>query len=163
VAVGRHRFFRYGELPLVLLALLEREQVGGYELMGELDRLFGPDYRPSPGSVYPALKALAAEELVEVVDGNGAAVYRPTPAGRRVLTDRRDDLAVIEHRTGRRLVGGDAIEAALAQLRARVTAVVGRASEDLVIAALEGVAARIERAAEEHVRDHVQDRERQRT
>lgn len=161
--MGRSRFFRYGELPLVLLALLDRDEVGGYELMAELDRLFGPAYRPSPGSVYPALKALAAEHLVEVDDVDGVTVYRPTAAGRRVLSDRRDDLAVIEHRTGRRLLGGEAVEAALAQLRARVTAVVGRVPEGVVVEELHAAAGRIERAADAHVRDHVKDHERERT
>jgi DNA-binding PadR family transcriptional regulator len=151
--MGRSRFFRYGELPLVLLALLDREPVSGYELMAELDRLFGPDYRPSPGSVYPALKALAAEDLVAIEADGGAATYRPTAAGRAVLTDRRDDLAAIEHRTGRRLLGGDAVDAALAQLRARVAAVVGRLPEDLVIEELHAAASRIEHAAAVHVKE----------
>jgi DNA-binding PadR family transcriptional regulator len=151
--MGRSRFFRYGELPLVLLALLDQEQeVGGYELMAELDRLFGPTYRPSPGSVYPALKALAAEHLVEVDEVGGVSVYRPTPAGRQVLSDRRDDLAAIEHRTGRRLLGDEIVEAALAHLKARVAAVVGRVPEDVVVDELQAAAARIERAAEEHVK-----------
>ena len=44
------RFFRYGELPLVLLALIEQEPLNGYELMGELERLFGPAYQPSAGA-----------------------------------------------------------------------------------------------------------------
>ena len=156
--MGRSRFFRYGELPLVLLALLDRDEVGGYELMAELDRLFGPAYRPSPGSVYPALKALAAEDLVEVDEVGGVSVYRPTPAGRQVLSDRRDDLAVIEHRTGRRLLGGEVVEAALAHLKARVTAVVGRVPEDVVVDELQAAAARIERAAEDHVKNRVKER-----
>ncbi|EUA73856.1 hypothetical protein I540_0264 [Mycobacteroides abscessus subsp. bolletii 1513] len=36
------RFFRHGELPLVLLALLAQRPMHGYELMSELSRLFGP-------------------------------------------------------------------------------------------------------------------------
>lgn len=151
--MGRSRFFRYGELPLVLLALLDGRELGGYELMAELDRLFGPAYRPSPGSVYPALKALATEHLVEVADDGRTTVYRPTPAGRQVLSDRRDDLAVIEHRTGRRLLDGEAVDAALAQFRARVNAVVGRVPEDLVIEELDAAAARIERAAAKPVKE----------
>ena len=60
----RKQFFMPGELPLVLLALIAGRPQGGYELMGELERRYGPAYRPSPGSVYPALSALRAEQLV---------------------------------------------------------------------------------------------------
>lgn len=146
--MGRGRFFGYGELPLVLLALLTQEPRSGYELLSELDRLFGPHYRSSPGSVYPALKALAAEDLVTGSDANGAATYRPTEAGREVLADRRDELAEIERRTGRLLLGGDAVEGALAQLRARVAAVAGRVPDEVVITQLEVAADRIEQAAD---------------
>lgn len=145
--MGRHRFFRYGELPLVLLAVLERQAMSGYELLAELTRLFGPAYRPSPGSVYPALKALAAEHLVAADDSGSAAVYIPTDAGRQVLTDRRDELAAIEQRTATVLLGSDGVESALAQLRARVSAVAGRVAEDIIIEELERAAVRIERTA----------------
>jgi len=148
--VSSRRFFRYGELPLVLLVLLDGHPMSGYELMAELDRLFGPVYRPSPGSVYPALKALHAEELVVLDGSDGAASYHPTDAGRSVLADRRDDLAAIEHRTGRRLLGGDAVEAALSRLRSRVVAVAGRIDEQVITDELEAAAERIERAASGH-------------
>ena len=62
------RFFRSGELHLVLLALLAARPQHGYELLAELDSRFGPRYRASPGSVYPALSALEAERLVDVRD-----------------------------------------------------------------------------------------------
>ena len=47
------QFFMPGELPLVLLSLIAGRPQGGDELMGELERRYGPVYRPSPGSVYP--------------------------------------------------------------------------------------------------------------
>lgn len=144
--MGSRRFFRYGELPLVLLALLEGEEMSGYELMTELDRLFGPTYRPSPGSVYPALKALTVEDLVTTDASSGAATYRPTPLGRRTLAERRDRLAEIEHRTGRQLLHGNEVDAALAQLQARVAAVAGRVPPPVIVEELEAAAARIERA-----------------
>ena len=94
------RFFRYGELPLVLLALLEREPLNGYELMGELDRLFGPAYVPSAGSVYPALSALEVEGLVDPVGDETPKRYGVTRTGKEALVSRRHKLAEIERRTG---------------------------------------------------------------
>ena len=77
------RFFRHGELPLVVLAMLADRPMHGYELMSELSRLFGPRYRPSPGSVYPALEALEAEHLLEGETEAGRNTYRATEAGLR--------------------------------------------------------------------------------
>src|SRR3954453_7266415 len=58
---NRTQFFMPGELPLVILALLNVRPQGGYELLRELEQRYGPAYRPSPGSIYPALAALRAE------------------------------------------------------------------------------------------------------
>ena len=90
-----------GELPLVLLDLIADRPQGGYELLGELGRRFGPEgYRPSPGSVYPALSALRAEQLIEQELGGAKAVYQVTAKGRRMLADQRAVFTRIEARTG---------------------------------------------------------------
>ena len=96
----RNQFFMPGELPLVLLDLLADRPQGGYELLGELERRFGPGYRPSPGSVYPALSALRAEQLIEQESGGGKSSYRVTAPGRQMLTDQGVVFARIEARTG---------------------------------------------------------------
>lgn len=145
--MGSRRFFQYGELPLVLLVLVERAPMSGYELMNELARIFGPAYRPSPGSVYPALKALAAESLVETVNSGEPATYAPTSEGRQVVQERRDDVAAIEHRTGRSLTRDDLVEASLARLRARVAAIAGRVAPERIASELDETAERLEQAA----------------
>src|SRR5256885_13496640 len=96
------RFFRHGELPLVLLALLADRPMHGYDVMSELARLFGPHYRPSPGTVYPAVDALEAEGLLEAEHHNGRTIYRTTDAGMEALTERAEALAALELRTGAR-------------------------------------------------------------
>lgn len=107
------RFFRHGELPLVILALLDRRPMHTYQLLAELDRLFGDDYEPSTGSVYPAVSALRSEDLV-TSDARGLRqVNRLTPRGRRALVARRADLAGLEVRTGVRLGDGESLDAVL--------------------------------------------------
>ena len=54
-----------GELPLVLLALIADRSQSGYELLGELERRFGPAYGRHPAASIPALSALRVEQLVE--------------------------------------------------------------------------------------------------
>ena len=106
------RFFKHGELPLVLLALVAERPCHGYDLMSELDRLF-PAYTPSPGAIYPAIDALQAESLIRGTNENGKSVYEIAPVGRDALEKRADQLAALEVRTGARLRGRDSVDSML--------------------------------------------------
>ena len=138
------RFFRHGELPLVLLALLAERPRHGYEIMAELKRLFGPRYRPSPGSVYPAIEALAAEGLIDGQTHDGKTTYRLTAAGEQAMHARRDALAALEVRTGARFGDADAIEPLLDRFRARLAPLSGRVDPQAIAAVLQRAAADIE-------------------
>jgi DNA-binding PadR family transcriptional regulator len=138
------RFFRHGELPLVLLALLADRPRHGYEVMSELARLFGPRYRPSPGSVYPAMEALEAEGLVEGEAREGRTTYRTTAAGADALAERADDLAALEVRTGARVRSSESLEPTLARFKARLSPLSGHVDAKAVAAILERAAAEIE-------------------
>ena len=127
--MGR-RFFRHGELPLVLLALVAERPMNGYELMAELGRLFAPHYTPSPGSVYPAVEALEAEELIIPRDDEGPRVYQLTGLGEEALEKRRDALADIELRTGLRLGDRNAVDGVLDRFASRVRRLAGRLDAD---------------------------------
>jgi len=116
------RFFRYGELHLVLLGLLARRPMHGYELMGELSRMFGPAYRPSPGSVYPAAEALLLEGLVVGTTDGDRTVYALTDSGREALVARADMVAALEVRTGVSLSHASELDAALARFESRIRA-----------------------------------------
>ena len=138
------RFFQHGELPLVLLALLDDRPRHGYEVMSELARLFGPRYRPSPGSVYPAIEALEAEGLIEGETRNGRTTFRSTAAGATALAERADDLAALELRTGTRVRSADSLEPTLARFKARLTPLSGHVDAEAVAAILDRAAAEIE-------------------
>src|SRR3954469_22219883 len=139
------RFFRHGELPLVLLALLDEHPMHGYEVMSELARLFGPAYRPSPGTVYPAVEALETEGLLEGQEANGRKTYTATAAGADALAEREDALAALELRTAIRVRRSDTLEPTLARFKARLAPLSGRVDADAVAAVLERAAAEIER------------------
>jgi DNA-binding PadR family transcriptional regulator len=115
-----------------------------YEVMAELGRLFGPAYRPSPGSVYPAVDALEAEELIEGDEQGGRTTYRTTSLGEEMLEDRADALAALELRTGARLGRADSLEPVLARSKARLMRLSGRVDPEVVAAALDRAAADIE-------------------
>src|SRR3954454_15452705 len=113
------RFFRHGELPLVLLALLSERPMHGYEIMADLSRLFGPAYRPSPGSVYPAVDALEAEGLIAGRTAAGRTTFATTAAGDRALAERAENLATLELRTGVHVRRSESLEPELARFAAR--------------------------------------------
>jgi DNA-binding PadR family transcriptional regulator len=138
------RFFRHGELPLVLLALLTDRPMHGYDVMAQLTRLFGPRYRPSPGSVYPAVEALEAEGLIEGDERAGRTTYRTTPAGAAALSERAEALASLELRTGTRVRRSGSLEPTLARFSARLAPLSGRVDADTVAAVLDRAAAEIE-------------------
>ncbi len=142
--------FRHGELHLVVLALLQRQPMHGYQLMGELNRLFAPGYRASPGSVYPGIEALAQAGLVAGADRGGRRVYALTPAGTDALTRRLQDLAAIEVRTGVRLGGAHEAEDALERFAARIRAVAPSVDVARLDEALDDAASGIEQLAADH-------------
>jgi DNA-binding PadR family transcriptional regulator len=138
------RFFRHGELPLVLLALLAERPRHGYQIMAELKRLFGPRYRPSPGSVYPAIEALGTEGLIDGQTHDGKTTYHVTAAGEQAIEARRDALAALEVRTGARFGDADSIETLLDRFRARLAPLSGRVDPQAIATVLQRAAADIE-------------------
>lgn len=84
------RLFDYGDLRLVLLAMLAEQPRHGYELMKAIEERFAGAYSPSPGVIYPTLSWLddmgyATAEAA----GGGRKCYSVTPEGEAFLTANR--------------------------------------------------------------------------
>jgi DNA-binding PadR family transcriptional regulator len=94
----------------------------GYQILAELDRLFGDEYEPSTGTVYPAITALEDERLIASRKEGRRKTFFLAEAGRKALEQRADALAELELRTGKRLRSNGAIEAMLADFNARARA-----------------------------------------
>lgn len=116
----------------MLLTLLAERPAGGYELMGELRRRFAPRYRPSSGSVYPALAALRAEGLIEPDERRGAGTVRITSAGRRLRASKREAITEIELRTAVNLDESSALEPVVDRFAAKVKQMSGRVDRQAV-------------------------------
>jgi DNA-binding PadR family transcriptional regulator len=84
---------RRGDVRAAALILLAEEARNGYQLMQEIERRSGGVWRPSPGSVYPALAQLEDEGFVGIEQRDGRRTYVLTDAGRAYVDERRDDLA----------------------------------------------------------------------
>lgn len=141
------RFFRHGELPLVLLALLERSPMHGYQVVSELDVLFGDRYEASTGSVYPAIRALEEEGLVESTEDGRRAVYSLTAVGRSSLQRRGEQLVALELRTNASIRRGAAIDAAVDRLAQRARQAARAVDEAKAIEVLELAVADLEALA----------------
>jgi DNA-binding PadR family transcriptional regulator len=79
---GRGQRARRGDVRAALLVLLAEEPRNGYQLMQEIERRSDGVWRPSPGSVYPALQQLEDEGLVRSDEGEGRKLFHLTEAGR---------------------------------------------------------------------------------
>src|SRR5580700_191853 len=74
---------RRGDVRAAALALLAEEPMNGYQIIQAIGERSDGVWRPSPGSVYPALQQLEDEGLIvaEASDG-GRRAYRLTDEGR---------------------------------------------------------------------------------
>lgn len=77
--------FKAGFLKLTLLKLVSKSPVHGYALMKEIERITDEEWKPSPGSIYPALQELVQDGLITCVMQGRRKVYEITPQGRDVL------------------------------------------------------------------------------
>jgi DNA-binding PadR family transcriptional regulator len=68
--------------------LLAEGPLNGYQIMQEIERRSNGVWRPSPGSVYPALSQLEDEGLIRTEELGGRRAYVLTDAGRDTLDER---------------------------------------------------------------------------
>jgi DNA-binding PadR family transcriptional regulator len=84
------RLFDYGELRLLVLAMIAEQPRHGYELMKAIEERAGGSYSPSPGVVYPTLAWLEDMGYAAVeAEGAGRKSYRITAEGEAFLTANR--------------------------------------------------------------------------
>ena len=83
---------RRGDVRAAALLLLEEEPRNGYQLMQEIEQRSDGAWRPSPGSVYPALQQLEDEGLVRTRESESRRLYELTDSGRAYVEERRTEL-----------------------------------------------------------------------
>lgn len=77
---------RRGDVRAAVLLLLVEEARNGYQLMQTIEERSGGRWRPSPGSVYPALAQLEDEGLVRAIERDGQKLFEITDAGREHIS-----------------------------------------------------------------------------
>jgi DNA-binding PadR family transcriptional regulator len=74
------------------LLLLSEGPLNGYQIMQEIERRSDGVWRPSPGSVYPALSQLEDEGLIRTEHAGDRRVYVLTDEGQARVEAQRDEL-----------------------------------------------------------------------
>jgi DNA-binding PadR family transcriptional regulator len=88
---GSHgRLFDYGELRLLLLAMIAERPRHGYEIIKAIEERFGGSYTPSPGVIYPTLAWLDDMGYASIdAEDSGRKRYRLTAEGEAFLVANR--------------------------------------------------------------------------
>jgi len=131
---------RRGDVRAALLVLLAEEPRNGYGLMQEIEARSNGAWRPSPGSVYPALSQLEDEGLVRAEEAGGRKLFDLTDEGRAHVTEHADELGTPWEEVG----GGETV----GELRTLVFSV-GAAVMQVVQAGTEKQAAEAAKVLEE--------------
>jgi PadR family transcriptional regulator PadR len=91
-----HQKLLKGSLEIMVLALLEREPMYGYQMVKEVQARSSSILQVKEGSLYPALHRLERAGLIEGYwqhreDGASRRYYRLTSLGRSVLPEKRGE------------------------------------------------------------------------
>jgi DNA-binding PadR family transcriptional regulator len=82
-----------GDVRSAILRLLAEEPSNGYQIIQELTERSRGVWRPSPGSVYPALQQLEDEGLIQAEERDGKRVFRLTAQGEGAVQAQGDTAA----------------------------------------------------------------------
>src|ERR1700744_6193323 len=85
---GRGRKARRGDIRTAALLLLAEEPRNGYQIMQEVEERSEGVWRPSPGSVYPALQQLEDEGVIPSEETQGRKLFHLTDEGRATVEAR---------------------------------------------------------------------------
>jgi DNA-binding PadR family transcriptional regulator len=95
------RLFDYGELRLLILAMIAERPRHGYELIKEIEERFGGSYTPSPGVIYPTLSWLEDMGYAAIeVEQTGRKRYQITKEGKAFLLANKAAAAELLSRIG---------------------------------------------------------------
>jgi len=84
---------RRGDVRAAALALLAEQPMNGYQIIQQITDRSGGFWRPSPGSVYPALQQLEDEGVIRAEAGDGGRrAYLLTDEGRQYAESHADEL-----------------------------------------------------------------------
>lgn len=82
---------RRGDIRTAALLLIAEGPLNGYQIMQEIEQRSDGLWKPSSGSVYPALAQLVDEGLIRTQEDGDRRTYLLTDAGRAYLDEHREE------------------------------------------------------------------------
>lgn len=109
--MGINKELLKGSTVIVILALLDRQPMYGYEMLTEIERSSGGVFQFKEGTLYPILHALEAEGFVEsywseTESARKRKYYRITDRGHSHLGAKRAEWALFRSAVDRVVEGG---------------------------------------------------------
>jgi len=90
--IRESRLLRRGDIRVLVLEVLSKQPMHGYEVVKEISGIFGGLYSPSPGIVYPTLQWLEDEGYIGITERGGKKVYNVTSAGTKFYDENKGEL-----------------------------------------------------------------------
>ncbi len=121
------RLFDYGEIRLLVLAMIAGRPRHGYEIIKEITDRFDGRYSPSPGVIYPTLSWLEDMGYITIEAGEGGRkLSRLTSEGAAFLeANRKATDELLARKPPERI--SDDVGAAMDRLKSALRAQIGRA------------------------------------
>lgn len=143
------RLFDYGELRLLVLALIAQAPAHGYELIRTIEDRFSGAYTPSPGVIYPTLSWLEDMGYARVEPEGGRKSYAITDEGKAFLVANQAAADALFRRGGHEGGGrrGRSLQVMRAMHNLKTALRMRLASGPTDDAAVEAIAAAIDEAA----------------
>ncbi|MDR3298301.1 MAG: PadR family transcriptional regulator [Candidatus Nomurabacteria bacterium] len=96
---GRVRAKRGLVEPTILLALLEKQPLSGYDIIKYIEKGSLGGWKPSSGSIYPTLQTLEDKKLVSFVESGDKKLYSLTKKGTKLA--KHNEFHLRHHFSGR--------------------------------------------------------------
>jgi len=97
-----------GDVYAATLLLLEEQSLHGYQIIQLIEEQSGGRWRPSAGSVYPALQLLEDQGFIQGEQQDSRRVFHLTESGQTYIAEHRSELVAARDAVTARMDTGDA-------------------------------------------------------
>lgn len=130
---------RKGNVRSAILSLLSQHSYNGYGMIGAIAAHTDGAWRPSPGSIYPALAALQSEGLIESTGDGKRTEFVLTDAGKSYVAENGQEMAQVWADVNEEAGAGTDLRQGLGKLIGAVEQISMAGTEDQIKAATEAL------------------------
>ena len=127
---GRGGRVRKGNVRSAILSLLSQSGNNGYGIIKDIAEHTDGAWRPSPGSVYPALAALQAEGLIGTNGEGRRTEFELTEQGRAYVTEHAAEMAAVWEEVNEEAGAGLELRTSIGKLMGAVHQISADGTED---------------------------------